>query len=130
MRDILRSTLPAPKRKYRNVKRQVEGLTFDSTGELGRWMQLCLMQEAGEIHSLERQVPFILCPPVRLVGESRASSIKFVADFVYQTKDGKRVIEDWKGIDLPVARMERRLMKHIHGVDEVVTGPAARKRAA
>jgi len=116
-RDILRSTLPPPKSKYRNIKTKVEGVTFDSKGELKRWVQLCLMQENGLISDLKRQVRYELCPPIKLAGEKRASAVKYVVDFQYVTDKGELRLEDLKGFDTPVSRLKRRLVKHLHGLD-------------
>lgn len=120
-RDPLRSTLPFPKRKYGNVKAEWGGIVFDSKGELNRWLQLNLMQEAGKISDLERQVKFELCPPVRLVGESRSYAINYVADFKY-TEQNKTIVEDWKGHQTEGFKIKRRLLKHIHGIDLRLTG--------
>ncbi|MFT4076869.1 MAG: DUF1064 domain-containing protein [Asticcacaulis sp.] len=124
-RDILRSTLPKPKANYGNIKHQVEGITFDSKGELNHWMHLNLRQAAGEISNLKRQVRFVLCPPVRLVGEDRASAITYVADFQYE-EDGKTVVADYKGFDTPMGRLKRRLMAHVHGIDVLVVTKRSR----
>lgn len=118
-RDFLRSTLPKPKAKYGNVKRQVEGITFDSKGELDHWMTLNLRMAAGEISNLKRQVRFVLCPPIRLAGEGRASAITYVADFQYD-ENGKTIVADYKGFDTPMGRLKRRLMAHIHGIDVLI----------
>lgn len=126
--DFLRASVPGPKRKYRNTKTILNGELFDSIGEMRRYVDLSRLQDAGEITGLRRQVSFILCPPVRLVGEQRASAIRYVADFVYE-RDGKTITEDFKGFDTKESRLKRRLMKHLLGIDVVLSGPAA-KRAA
>ena len=41
------------KSKYRAVKTEVDGITFDSKREAARYMELMLMQRAGEIKRLE-----------------------------------------------------------------------------
>lgn len=120
-RDQLRSTLPGPRRKYGNLKPEWNGIVFDSKGELNRWLQLNLMQEAGQISELRRQVKFDLCPPVRLVGERQSYGVSYTADFGY-VENSQQVYEDWKGLETKEFRMKRRLLKHLFGIDLRLTG--------
>ena len=48
--------------KYGNEKVYRDGMAFDSIREYQRWIQLKLLERAGEITGLERQVPFLLIP--------------------------------------------------------------------
>ena len=73
--------------KHRAVKREYNGMTFDSGRELRRWQELELMQRAGEIMHLVRQVPFELAPSV-VLGGRRKPAIRYVADFAYWTATG------------------------------------------
>ena len=52
--------------KYKSKKTVVDGMTFDSLKESQRYSVLVLMQRAGEISDLQRQVPFVLIPAQRL----------------------------------------------------------------
>jgi len=70
--------------KHRAVKREYNGMTFDSGRELARWQELELMQSAGEIIHLVRQVPFELPPPVVLGGRKKRA-IRYVTDLAYWT---------------------------------------------
>lgn len=117
VRDPLRSTLPGPKSKYGNVKATAEGVTCDSKGELGRWIDLNGQFRRGEITELKRQVRYELCPPIRLHGEDRSASVKYVVDFQYRDKSGALILEDFKGFDTPESRQKRRLLKHLYGLD-------------
>ena len=79
--------------KYHNEKVTVDGITFDSKREAARWSELLLMQRAGEITGLARQVRIEVIPKTKLY---RAST--YVADFVYfDKKANKTVYEDVKG---------------------------------
>ena len=51
-------------RKYRNEKTVVAGLTFDSKAEARRYGELQLLERAGRISDLRRQVPIELAPSV------------------------------------------------------------------
>ena len=46
--------------KFNAIKTTIEGITFDSKREARRWQELKLLERAGEIERLERQVPFSL----------------------------------------------------------------------
>ena len=94
--------------KYRNRPIVVDGVRFDSQAEARRHGELTLMQRAGEISDLARQVPFDL----QVNGHHIA---RYVADHVY-TKDGERVVEDTKGVATPVYKIKRSLMAALHGV--------------
>jgi hypothetical protein len=77
--------------KYRNQPVVVDGIRFASTGEARRYAELRLMERAGKIHVLARQVVFRL-PKIDPKG------IKYIADFVYFEDSGPHVIEDYKGV--------------------------------
>ena len=120
--------------KYYNIKtKTTDGLVFDSLKEARRWEQLLLLQKAGEISNLERQVAYELLPNQyesyerfskkgeRLKDGERLVEKKVVyyADFVYvDTKTGERIVEDSKS---PATRtkeyiIKRKLMRLIHGI--------------
>jgi hypothetical protein len=76
--------------KYGNQPVTVEGVWFQSGKEAQRWQELRLLQKAGEITDLRRQVVFPLCAP----GGKQVS--KYIADFVYRDAEGRQVVEDAK----------------------------------
>jgi hypothetical protein len=79
--------------KYGNTKVEADGLTFDSKREYSRWRDLQLLERAGEIKNLQRQVPFPLLVDEQLIG-------KYIADHVYyDTRTQSKVIEDVKGVE-------------------------------
>lgn len=112
------------KSKYGSVKTTTaDGAEHDSKKEANRWLELNLLQRAGEIRDLQRQVPFELVPAM-YEGEGKnrrcvERSVKYVADFVYTTKDGRRVVEDTKS---PATRknkdyiIKRKLMLWLRGI--------------
>lgn len=108
--------------KYRNNR--VNG--FDSQKEAQRYAELCLMQRAGMIDNLQRQVKFVLIPtqrePDTLGPRGRVKRGKVIfketsyyADFVYY-KGGKMVVEDCKGFRTKEYMIKRKLMYERHGV--------------
>ena len=52
----------AKKQKYHAQKIVIDGIDFPSKKEARRWMELLLLQKAGEIEGLRRQVRFELIP--------------------------------------------------------------------
>lgn len=103
--------------KYHAEKVTVAGMTFDSRREARRYGDLVLLERAGKISGLTRQVPFVLAAGARLHGEKRARpAIRYVADFVYSHPVDGIVVEDSKGMDTPMSRLKRHLMATVHGV--------------
>ena len=99
--------------KYYNRKtRTPDGIVFDSKKEAMRWNQLKLMEKAGIITDLQRQVKYELIP--KQDGE-RACCYK--ADFVYHNaKTGELVVEDTKGYRTEAYKIKRKLMLFRFGI--------------
>lgn len=99
--------------KYHN--RKTKG--FDSAKEWRRNQELEIMQRAGEISELNRQVPFVLMPSYTIVDETTRQGfrtireIRYIADFTYRLKNGKRIIEDVKGVQTEVFKIKRKLLE-------------------
>lgn len=89
--------------KYGNRKVELDGEKFDSIAERDRWVSLRLMERAGEIQSLRRQVRF------HLFGASLTHVCDYIADFVYR-RDEAVVIEDVKGVVTDVFQIKAKLM--------------------
>jgi hypothetical protein len=113
--------------KYNAQRVKTEDGNFDSKMEYQRFLALRLLERAGQIQDLRRQIPFKL--------EAGGISIStYVADFVYQ-QDGYQVVEDSKGFKTPEYRLKRRLMKEILGITILETGrskasPSKKKKGA
>ncbi len=97
--------------KYNSTKIRVDGRLFDSKAEAARWQELQLLERAGEIKELERQVEYELIPKQK--GER---AVKYIADFRYIDHEGKTVVEDTKGVKTPVYILKRKLMLRVHGI--------------
>lgn len=105
--------------KFGAVAVVVDGIRFDSKIEARRWGDLQLLQRAGEISGLRRQVRFPL-----LVGEVVIGH--YVADFVYTNWIGVDVIEDVKGHQTEIFK---RSAKHMAAMGLPVTvWPAVAKK--
>jgi hypothetical protein len=108
---------PAKAPKYGNRKSEYAGIKFDSEREKKRWLQLCLLERAGEIADLERQVDFELAPGVDLGEGRRKPALRYRADAVYRVvATGERVVEDSKGAQTDVYRIKKHLMATVHGI--------------
>jgi branched-subunit amino acid transport protein len=105
-------------RKYGNRKVEFAGVKFDSRREADRWATLLLMEAGGQITDLRRQVAFVLAPAVRL-GKRMKPALRYVADAVYTTADGRVVVEDAKGVRTAVYRIKQHLMATVHGIEIV-----------
>lgn len=101
--------------KYRAKPTTVDGIRFASKKEASRYLELCLLQKAGEISLLQLQPAFVLEVSGTKVG-------RYVADFSYRDKKtGKIVYEDVKGFKTPVYRLKKKLVKAQYGIDILET---------
>lgn len=109
--------------KYGAKKTTVNGVKFDSKAEARRWVDLLLLQKSGAITELQRQVMFVLAPPVRLRGEKRSKpELRYCADFCYrEARNYEYVVEDVKGVVTPVFRIKQHLMATVHGISVRIT---------
>ena len=114
------------KSKYHAKKVTVNGVTYDSKKEARRHAVLLDMERAGEITDLQQQVKFVLIPAQRepdttgkrggvKKGKLIERECAYVADFVYN-KNGKRVVEDTKGVRTKDYIIKRKLMLWVHGI--------------
>ena len=84
-------------------------------------MELSLLEKAGAISHLERQVKFVLIPAQyeERKGTEKRKCIErecaYFADFVYY-QNGEMVVEDTKGYKTEAYRIKRKLMLYIHGI--------------
>lgn len=116
--------------KYGNRKITRDGMTFDSIKEYRRWCELSLLERAGEITGLERQVKYVIIPaqyaPDTVTARGKIKRGKllerecaYVADFRYQM-DGETVVEDVKGYKdgqaYALFAIKRKLMLSVHGI--------------
>ena len=106
--------------KYHNSKITVAGERFDSQGEYNRWCELKLLEKAGRIRDLKRQVYFELIPAQYEIDEKGRRrlverALGYVADYVY-LEDGKTVVEDYKGLQTEAFKIKKKLMLYLKGI--------------
>ena len=108
--------------KYRSKKTTIDGITFDSKKEATRYKELRIMERAGLISGLRLQVAYELipaqyAPPAK--GRKKGKLIErpctYKADFVYMC-DGKKVVEDVKGLKTKEYIIKRKLMLFRYGI--------------
>ena len=118
-------------RKYNNKKITIDGIRFDSKKEARRYQELKMLEKAGIITNLQRQVKYVLIPAqyepsdeVFVKGKEKGKSKKgrlierecaYYADFVYNC-NGEIIVEDTKGIKTTEYIIKRKLMLYVHGI--------------
>lgn len=98
--------------KYNAQRVKIDGITFASKREAKRYVQLKHRQSAGEITSLELQVPFV----ISIAGKKITT---YLADFRYQLTDGSGsvIVEDSKGMRTPVYILKKKLVEALYRVE-------------
>lgn len=104
--------------KFGATKTTVDGIEFDSKAEAKRYGELRLLEKAGRIRNLERQVRYDL--------EINGVKLGFYkADFRYWDQgSSQQIVEDVKGVRTPVFALKAKLMKALHRVEIVEIGRA------
>ena len=111
--------------KYHNRKvKTSDGVVHDSRKEANRWVELNLLERAGEITELKRQVEFLLIPPQYedvTMGKKKKRklverAVVYRADFVYQDENGDIHVEDTKGYKTRDYIIKRKMMLYVYGI--------------
>lgn len=101
--------------KYHAKKCEYDGQVFDSKKELKRFQELKLLEKAGEINDLRRQVKYVLIPSQRRDGKVVERECSYWADFVYE-ENGQTVVEDVKGFSTADYKIKRKMMLLFHNI--------------
>ena len=102
--------------KYHSKKIKTMDGVFDSAKEVRRYAELKVLQRAGQIKDLRRQVRYELIPAQRREdGKVIEQACAYIADFVY-IENGNTVVEDTKGYRTPEYIIKRKLMLYRHGI--------------
>lgn len=104
-------------KKYNNIVVDTKDGRFDSRAELRRFEYLSMLLKVKEIKNLRRQVAYELIPAQVSPSGKKERPTNYLADFVYETKDGKTIVEDVKGAVTPEYRLKRKLLLHRHGIE-------------
>ena len=95
--------------KYKNIKVHVAEGDFDSKSEYARWLFLKDKKRQGDITILERQVKYDLV--VNCVKICRV-----VPDFRYTLRNGVTVVDDYKGVLLPISKLKYKLLEALYNI--------------
>ena len=106
--------------KFNAQKVTIDGLTFDSKKEALRYQELKLLQRAGAITDLQRQVKFEVVPKCPKLDGGMSRARYYIADFVYKERR-MLVVEDVKGYkkgsSYELFTLKKDLMRWIHGIE-------------
>ena len=113
--------------KYGSRKVKVNGIIFDSKKEAIRFKELSLLERAGKITDLQRQVKFVLIPAQRepdtigkrggvKKGKLLEREISYIADFTYKDAGGNLIVEDTKGMRTKDYILKRKMLLYFHGI--------------
>lgn len=96
---------PPKRSKYGAQATVVDGYRFASKLEAALYTTLSVAWRQGELRWFIRQVPFDVAPGVR-----------YLADFLAVTKDGRVRVLDAKGMDTPNSRTKRAVVEDRYGI--------------
>jgi len=104
----------------------LDGIRFDSQAEAKRYVELKLLERAGEIEDLRWH------PRYELIAASTTGTLRgaisklrtvgyYEADFsFYNLRTSERKIEDVKGLDTALSRWKRKHVKAQYGIDVTI----------
>jgi len=101
--------LPSKNAKYYAQKTVIDGITFDSKKEAQKYLELKLLQRAGEVIEIELQPEFVLQEAYRYKGK-KVRAVTYRADFRVRYRDGREVIIDTKGYRTKEYLIKRKLL--------------------
>ncbi len=113
--DLGQHVTPSKRSKYNARQKVVDNVTFQSSAEARRYIELKAMQAAGQIANLTLQPRFLLLAAFTDGTGKKHRAMEYVGDFFF-TRDGQLVCEDCKGLPTPVFRVKWKLaiQKHPH----------------
>lgn len=93
-------------------------LYFPSKKEARRWSELVVLQDAGKICGLMRQVEFELKSAAGEIQTPKGRVMKHIVDFCYYDEKRQQwIYEDAKGMDTEIGWLKRQLVKLFYGYD-------------
>ncbi len=108
--------IKVPKRsKYGNKSVTIDGVRFPSQHEARRWRILKLLEQAGQISELKRQVPF------PLHAKDGTKICDYRSDFTYLDKSGRLIVEDAKGVRTDLYKLKKKWLKAEYGIEILET---------
>lgn len=103
--------------RERNIRTVLDGITFDSKREAGRYQALKLMEQHGAVRELRVHPVY----PLVVNGEHICD---YEADFSYRNTAGVLVVEDVKGRKsggpFDLFKLKAKLMKALYGIEVTI----------
>ena len=99
--------------KYKNVRTEVDGITFDSKKEATRYVELKMLEKAGIITDLVLQPRY----PVRI---NDIKVFEYRGDFEYW-EGGEKKIEDCKGFRTQIYKLKKKCVEAYYGIEIIET---------
>ena len=101
-----------PERNKFHVAPKEERGGYASKHEMEVAANLHALARGGQISELQEQVPIIL-----VEGKGKIGPVKYVADFTYLDKEGRRHYVDAKGYRTAIYRLKKRLALLLLGIE-------------
>lgn len=98
--------------KYNARKAEANGIVFDSKKERDKYLELLLLQKAGEVKSFDLQPQFILQEGYRNKEGKWVRPITYRADFRVKYPDGREVVIDTKGFRTKDYLLKRKMFEY------------------
>ena len=115
-KKLVSNSIDVKQNKYHNKKVEYDGIVFDSQKEKAWYIKYKLMEKAGEIWDLQRQIKFPLIETFKLNGKTYRTTY-YIADFVYLDNDGKTHVIDVKGFKTREYLLKKKLMAWKYGIE-------------
>ncbi|HBZ09147.1 MAG TPA: hypothetical protein DEO65_04555 [Bacillus bacterium] len=97
-----------PRSKYKNRKREIDGIVFDSVAESKYYEQLKWLEANKQILFFRIQPRYLLQEAFEKDGKTHRK-IDYIADFEIHHKDGTIEVVDVKGVKTDVFRIKEKM---------------------
>ena len=93
------------KHKFKAVSCESDGIKFPSKKERKRYLELKLLQKAGDVLFFQMQVPFHL-----------PGGVKYLCDFQVYWNNGNITFEDVKGMKTPMYKLKKKQVEELYPI--------------
>ena len=98
--------------KYKNIKTEIDGITFDSKKEAKHYCDLKILLRQGLITDLTLQ------PKFKYNDDNGKLAFTYIADFqFYDVIDKKWRVQDVKGVLTPIYKLKKKLIEPRHNIE-------------
>jgi hypothetical protein len=101
--------------KYHNVKKEVDGIIFDSIEESKMYQDLILLEKQGKIRDLRLQPEFKLIPGYTNLKGEKIRPLIYRADFMFLDLEERCVrVVDYKGCKTRVYKLKKKIFDYMY----------------